>query len=70
MRKITLEVPDGVISVNATVRYKKKDQADNLYCKTLIQIDTDNLSGARVTENGDIAYMIRLERKVAEGDTD
>lgn len=71
MRKITLEVPDGVISVNATVRYKKKDQyADSQYCMTLIQIDTDNFSGARIAENGDIAYMIRLERKVVEGDTD
>ena len=70
MRKITLEVPDGVISVNATVRYKKKDQTDSQYCMTLIQIDTDNFSGARITESGDIAYMIRLKRKVTEGDTD
>ena len=71
MKTITLEVPDGVISVKATVRYKKKDQfSDKQYCMTLLEIDTDNFSGARITESGDIAYMIKLERKVVEGDNE
>jgi len=71
MRTITLEVPDGVIRVNATVKYKKKDQfSDNQYCMSLIEIDTDKFSGVRVYESGDIAYMIRLERKAVEGDTE
>ena len=63
MKTITLEVPDGVISVNATVKYKKKDQfSDNQYCMSLIEIDTDKFSGARVDEEGNFAFMIRMEK--------
>lgn len=70
MREITLEVPDGVKRVSAIVKYKTKDQADNQISVATFSFDTDNLSGARVDENGEISYTIRLERKVAKGDTE
>lgn len=66
MRIITLEVPDGVMCVGAFINYKTKEQVregSNHFSTTNFLIDAEKCSGARVGEDGDLCYMIRLDRR-------
>lgn len=66
MRIITLEVPDGVMCVGAFINYKTKKQiqeGSSHFSTTNFLLDAENCSGARVGEDGDICYQIRLDRR-------
>ncbi len=71
MRQITLEVPEGTTAVGVFVNFKNRIPAklnSPLIQTTHCLIDANKFSGARIYEDGNISYMIRLERKSKTSD--
>lgn len=59
MRTITIDVPDGTRFFSGAIIVGSGEESKPIF----FDFHTDTISGAKINENGEVAYMIRLERK-------
>lgn len=59
MRTITIEVPDGTRYMDFIVFVGSDNDSEPIF----VNFDPNTISGAKINENGEVAYMIRLEKK-------
>ena len=59
MRTITIEVPDGTRFFSGAIIVDSGEESKSIF----FDFHTDTISGAKINENGEVAYMIRLEKK-------
>lgn len=59
MKTITIEVPDGTRFFSGAIIVNSDEESKPIF----FDFDTNTISGAKINENGEVAYMIRLEKK-------
>ena len=59
MRTITIEVPDETRYITSAIIVGSGEESKPIF----FDFHTDTISGAKINENGEVAYMIRLEKK-------
>ena len=59
MKTITIELPDETIYITSAIIPGSEKVSKPIF----FDFDTNKISGAKINENGEFAYMIRLEKK-------
>lgn len=59
MKTIIIEVPDETKYITSAIVVGSDEESKPIF----FDFDTNTISGAKINENGEVAYMIRLERK-------
>ena len=59
MRTITIEVPDDTRYITSAIVVGSGEESKPIF----FDFDTNTISGAKINEDGEVAYMIRLERR-------